>query len=66
MQRFVTAPISTFCTMAKAQDVELFFEANPVPEASMDLSRAVENIKTRAAWLTRDLRSIVEWLVARK
>lgn len=64
-QKIPACPLKEFATDEKADEAEEFFAANPVPEATMDLQRTLESVRSRAQWLKRDGASIVQWLKAK-
>lgn len=61
-QRVVSLPLKNFCSFERADEAEEFFEANPVPEGKMELKRTLETVRSRAAWVERDLSDISDWL----
>ena len=63
---FVSIPLRGMASEEAARDVEEFFKANPVPEASMALSQGLEGIRNKATWLRRDGPAMFEWLEANK
>lgn len=54
--------ISGFDSEEKAREVEEFFRAHPVPSASQAINHGLERIRSRAAWIERDLPAITAWL----
>eukprot|EP00271_Cylindrocystis_brebissonii_P016098 TRINITY_DN3929_c0_g1_i2.p3 TRINITY_DN3929_c0_g1~~TRINITY_DN3929_c0_g1_i2.p3 ORF type:complete len:104 (-),score=25.27 TRINITY_DN3929_c0_g1_i2:677-988(-) len=62
VKNIATWPLNSFCTYEAAKDVEEFFAANSTPEATMQLARTLENIRSRAAWCDRDKEDIATWL----
>ena len=66
VQRVVTLPVGGFCTLEKAQEVEDFYDANPVPEAQMELNRTLERMRTLGQWLQRDEGAMIKWLQSKK
>lgn len=62
IQHVATLPLRGFASEEKAAEGEEFFKANPVPEATMEIARLLEGIRSRAAWLKRDLSDIVKFL----
>eukprot|EP00897_Mesotaenium_endlicherianum_P006584 jgi/Mesen1/5954/ME000301S05083 len=62
IQYVACIPLRGFASEEAAADAEDFFAANPVPEASMEIARTLEAVRSRAAWLKRDLPDIVDWL----
>eukprot|EP00897_Mesotaenium_endlicherianum_P006583 jgi/Mesen1/5953/ME000301S05088 len=62
LEHVACMPLRGFSTEEAATDAEDFFAANPVPEASMEIARTLEAVRSRAAWLKRDLPDIVDWL----
>ncbi len=54
--------ISGFVSEETAQDIEQFFEQNPVPVAERTIKQCCEGIRLNAQWLRRDLPAIQEWL----
>ncbi|MEK7647366.1 MAG: M1 family metallopeptidase [Patescibacteria group bacterium] len=54
--------ISGFDSEEKAREIEEFFRAHPVPTASQAISHGLERIRSRAAWIARDLPAITAWL----
>ncbi|GBG74615.1 hypothetical protein CBR_g19022 [Chara braunii] len=62
IQRVTTSSFSLFATEEKLKEVEVFFKANPVPEASMEISRTMETIRSRVFWWNRAQGEIISWL----
>ena len=46
----------------KAQEVEEFFKAHPVPTAERVIKQSLEAIRTNTRWLERDKEAIRKWL----
>ncbi len=46
----------------KADDVQQFFNANPVPTADRTVKQNIEAIRMNTKWLERDGKAIEEWL----
>eukprot|EP00743_Colponemidia_sp_Colp-15_P004938 GILK01005323.1.p1 GENE.GILK01005323.1~~GILK01005323.1.p1 ORF type:complete len:892 (+),score=188.23 GILK01005323.1:73-2676(+) len=62
IEHMATIPLRGFSTEQAAVDAEQFFAECPVPEAKMGITRQLENIRTKAAWLQRDEAAISAWL----
>ena len=63
---YLGAVISASCdnldTPEEEAGVRAFFETHPVPDAKRAIEQALENIRINAAWKSRDLKNIREWL----
>ncbi len=59
--RFVS-PIENFTTNAQADEVESFFKKNTAPGIERTTAQALEQIRSNAAWLSRDSKKISEFL----
>jgi hypothetical protein len=44
---------SRFCTAARADEIEAFFAANPLPSSTRRISQTIEVMRTNAAMLAR-------------
>jgi hypothetical protein len=53
MEAVVISSVSGFATVARADEVEAFFVAHPLPQNSRKISQAVENIRVSAAYCER-------------
>ncbi len=58
----VTAPISRFSEASKADEIQAWFEAHPVPQASMGISQALEGIRARATTAALCAGGVAEFL----
>ncbi len=59
---YVQLTTAGFIGHDKADDIEAFFKANPVPNADRTVKQALEAIRMNTAWLGRDGKAIQEWL----
>eukprot|EP00850_Spirogloea_muscicola_P007713 SM000039S14543 [mRNA] locus=s39:838687:844494:+ [translate_table: standard] len=64
IQHVACLPFRGFLSEDKADDVAAFYDANPVPGATMEIARTLEAVRSRAAWLRRDLEDIASWLTS--
>jgi len=53
MDALILSSVSGFATAARADEVEAFFRANPLPQSARKISQAVENIRVSAAYCGR-------------
>lgn len=53
MSRLCKRTSENFYTIEKADEVESFFDANPIP-AERTIKQSIESIRLNAAWLLRD------------
>ena len=51
-----------FTTLERANEVEAFFEANPVAGAQRTVQQSLESIRLNARWLDLNANQIVDWL----
>ena len=51
-----------FTTLERADEVEAFFEANPVAGAQRTVQQSLENIRLNARWLDLNADPIADWL----
>ena len=54
----------TFTTLERANEVEEFFEANPVAGAQRTVQQALESIRLNARWLELNSGAVTDWLDA--
>ena len=52
----------TFTTLERADEVESFFEANPVAGAQRTVQQALESIRLNARWLELNSDPVAAWL----
>lgn len=52
----------TFTTLERADEVQSFFEANPVAGAQRTVQQALESIRLNARWLEVNANSMADWL----
>lgn len=55
----------TFTTLERADEVEAFFEANPVAGAQRTVQQALESIRLNARWLELNSGPVTDWLESR-
>jgi puromycin-sensitive aminopeptidase len=53
MDAVILSSVSGFATVARADEVEAFFAAHPLPQSGRKISQAVENIRVSAAYCER-------------
>lgn len=51
MAAMIVSSISHFCTTDKANEIEKFFEINPLPSCARRISQSLENMRANAAML---------------
>ena len=63
LSNLVSSTASPFNSEASAADIVAWYAVNPVPGAVVPLAIALENVRTRAAWLqSNDLAGVCSWL----
>jgi len=51
MDAMILNSINRFCTLTKADQIEAFFVANPLPSSQRRISQALENMRTNGKML---------------
>eukprot|EP01135_Chromosphaera_perkinsii_P006364 Nk52_evm93s485 gene=Nk52_evmTU93s485 len=59
---FVKNLTSTFASEDCANEVFEFFQQNPLEPGMMDVTQAIERIRTKASWKQRDSEAMLNWL----
>jgi len=62
LARLIAVATEQFASEQKAAEVEAFFGSHPAPAARRTILQSVERIRSNAAWIEREGRSIGEWL----
>lgn len=53
MDAVVVNSLSSYCTIEKAEEIQSFFAANPLPHSEMRIKQSVESIRNSGEMLTR-------------
>jgi len=51
MDAMILNSINRFCTLSKADEIQGFFEVNPLPSSQRRISQALENMRTNGKML---------------
>ena len=51
MDAVIVNCISRFCTSARADEIEAYFKANPLPSSERRISQSIENMRSTAKML---------------
>jgi len=62
MDRLVSYSIDGFTSEEKAQEIEKFFAAHPVPSAERSIKQGLESIRANAKWVSSNRDSVAKWL----
>jgi puromycin-sensitive aminopeptidase len=54
-----------FTTLARAQEVDEFFQAHPAPSAARTIQQSLERIRLNNAWLARNRDDLAHWFAHR-
>lgn len=53
MDAVIVNSVGVFCTLERAQEIEDYFTAHPIPKSSMRISQVVESIRISGNMLVR-------------
>jgi puromycin-sensitive aminopeptidase len=53
MDAVIVNSVGVFCTLEKAQEIEDYFTANPIPRSAMRVTQVVESIRINGNMLLR-------------
>jgi len=65
LPRIIEFATNSFNSVDKAKEIEVFFEAHPLPSAHRTVRQAIEGINTKVAWLNRSRADISKWFALR-